>query len=77
MEHIIRSLQAMVLVVAAVCCYALSTGLTLAAFATLTLTSAGSSADLAQAAGWLTFVAALLAGGSCSKETRPTRQNSA
>jgi hypothetical protein len=61
MEHIIRSLQAMVLVVAAACCYALSTGLTLAAFATLTLTSAGSSADLAQAAGWLTFVAALLA----------------
>jgi hypothetical protein len=61
MEHSIRSLQAMVLVVAAACCYALSTGLTLAAFATLTVTSAGSSADLAQAAGWLMFVAALLA----------------
>jgi len=60
MEHIVRSLQAMVLIVAAACCYALSTGLTLAAFATLTLTSAGSSSDLAQAAGWLTFVAALL-----------------
>jgi hypothetical protein len=61
MEQIARSLQAMVLVVAASCCYALSTGLTLAAFATLTLTSTGSSTDLVQAAGWLTFVAALLA----------------
>jgi hypothetical protein len=61
MEHIIESLKPAALVVAAVVMFALGTAFLIAADGTLAPSTLGASSDLAQAARWLQFIAALVA----------------
>jgi hypothetical protein len=61
MEHIISSLRPIVLVVVAAVVFVLGTAFLVAADATLTTASTGASSDLAQAARWVQFVAAVSA----------------
>jgi hypothetical protein len=58
MEHIVKSLTPMVLVVVAAVVFVLGTAFLIASDATLTPSSLGASSDLAQAARWLQFLAA-------------------
>jgi hypothetical protein len=60
-EHIIKSLRAITLVVVAAVVFVLGTGFLVAADATLTPASLGASSDLGQAARWLQFLAATAA----------------
>jgi hypothetical protein len=61
MEHIVKSLTPMVLVVVAAVVFVLGTAFLIASDATLTPSSLGASSDLAQAARWLQFLAAACA----------------
>lgn len=61
MEHIIKSLRPTALVVVAAVVFALGTAFLIAADGTLAPSSLGASSDLAQAARWLQFMAALVA----------------
>lgn len=61
MEHIIKSLRPAALVVAAVVVFALGIAFLIAADGTLAPSTMGASSDLAQAARWLQFLAALVA----------------
>lgn len=61
MEHIIKSLKPMALVVIAAVVFVLGTAFLIAADATLSPSTLGASSDLAQAARWLQFLAAAVA----------------
>jgi hypothetical protein len=61
MEHIFKSLKPAVLVVVAAVVFMFGTAFLIAADATMTPSSLGASSDLAQAARWLQFLAAVVA----------------
>jgi hypothetical protein len=67
MEHIIRSLTSMALLVAGAVVFALGTAFLIASDATLSPSSLGASSDLAQAGRWLQFLAGACAlGAACA-----------